>query len=214
MRNGLALHAAGISPARCAVALAITIAMSFGLSCDEALPPLQAPPTILSAQLTVLNAGKTIVVRDGVPVGTSGAIQINVTNVHDEVLQDSSSLRGRVEIWMKSNPEVRAVVLLTDADVVTGNLLNGRMLTINVGEMLVMLRRWPHQTVEGFNVWDYMELYPGTTMSGEPYCISKPITFVVRASLRVFKNYGQIQFPDQEVQLTYQVFDIACEPPT
>jgi len=181
-----------------------------GLSCDESLPPPEVPRTVLSGTLTVIQAGDIVVVRDGLPIGTMGAIQIDVTNVYDEVLQDSSILEGRVEIWMKDKPDVRAEVLLTDADLVTYRMLRGRYLTIGVDSTMVLLKQWSHHTVTGEAMWDHVRLYPAATTGGEPYCVSDPITFVVRCSLRVFKSSGQIQFPDQEVQLTYHVFGIQC----
>jgi hypothetical protein len=181
-----------------------------GLSCDEVLPPREEPPPVLSSVLTIVSAANPIVIRNGLPAGTMGAIQVSVTNVYDDVLQDSSILEGRVEVWMKDNPDVRAVILLTESDLVTYNLLNGGTLTIGVDTTLIMLRQWSHRTVSGVPVWEYVDLFPGVTPGGEGYCMSKPITFVVRCSLRVFKSYGQIQFPDQEIPLIYQVFGIQC----
>lgn len=182
-----------------------------GFSCDESLPPREEPPSVLASALTIVNAGNPIVIRNGFPAGTMGAVQIRVTNVYDDVLQDLSILEGRVEIWAKVNPEIRAVILLTESDLVTYNLLNGGTLTIGVDTTLIMLRQWSHRTVSDVPIWEYFPLFPGVSPGGEPYCISNPVTFVVRCSLRIFKSYGQIQFPDQEVTLTYQVFGIQCQ---
>jgi hypothetical protein len=190
------------------------LAALLGLSCDESLPPRETPPTVLSSALSVISNRATIYIRDGVPVGTLGAVQISVTNVYDDVLQDSCVLEGRVEIWMKDRPEVRAEFLLTEIDLVTNSMLNRRTLTIGVDTTLIMLHQWAHRTVEGIPIWEYLDLSPGATMSGERYCISNPTAFIVRCSLRIFNSYGQIQIPDQEVILTYQVFGIECQPPT
>jgi hypothetical protein len=184
------------------------------LSCDESLPPRESPPTVLTSSLSVITFGKPIVIREGVPVGTLGAVEIHVTNVYDDVLQDSCVLEGRVQIWMKNNPEVRAEFLLTDPDLVTYRMLNNRTLTIGIDTTLIMLHQWSHRTVDGVPIWEYLVLSPGATMAGERFCISDGTTFIVRCSLRLFKSFGQIQIPDQEVTLTYQVFGIQCQPPT
>jgi hypothetical protein len=202
--------AAGHLPGGKAIPLLLGLAMVFGLSCDEALPPRDRPPVVLAGEVNIVNAAKPIVIRDGVPMGTLGAIEIRVTNIYDDVLQDSSILEGRVEIWMKARPEVRAEILLTESDLVTYRLMNGKILTIGVDTTLVMLRQWTHRSVEGIPIWEYVDLDPGMTPGGMPYCISDPITFVIRCSLRVFKSYGQIQIDDKEVQLTYEVFSIQC----
>jgi hypothetical protein len=189
------------------------LATLLGLSCDESLPPREGPPEVLSSVLSVINDGKIVVVRGGLPAGTMGAIQINVTNVYDDVLQDSCVLEGRVEFWLKKDPSVRAEFLLTEADLVTYNLVDRTTLTIGVDTTLIMLHQWSHRTVDGVPLWEYLHLYPSATPRGEPCCISSPTPFIVRCSLRVFKSYGQIQFPDREVVLTYQVFGIECSPP-
>ncbi len=151
-------------------------------------------------------------IRDGLPVGTMGAIRIVVTNIYDDVLQDSSILGGRAEIWMKDDPDVRAEIILGDSNVVTTGLLHGRILTIGVDTTLIMLRQWSHRTDSGVPFWDYLELVSGFTPGGEMYCISNPTRYIVRCSLRIFKSYGQVQFPDQEILLTYKVFGNHCLP--
>ena len=192
------------------ILVAVWSLLAVGLSCDESLPPRESPPTVLSSELSVIDAGKIVVIRNGLPAGTLGAVQIRVTNVYDDVLQDSSVLSGRVEIWMKQDPEVRAEFSLTQDDLVTYRMLGGGRLTIGVDTTLILLRQWSHRTVSGVPFWEYLPLFPGVTTHGEPFCISNPTTYVVRCSLRLFKSYGQIQFPDLEVQLTYQVFGIQC----
>ncbi len=184
-----------------------------GPACDESLPPREEPPTVLSSSLSIAGTSKTVQIRDSLPSGTTGAIEIHVTNIYDEVLQDSCILDGRAEIWIKSNPEVRTEFSFSANDVVTTGLLSGKILTIGPDVTLVMRHQWSRRTVEGIPIWNYLHLTPGSTMGGEAYCLSDTATFVVRASLRVFKSYGQIQFPDLEFRQVCMVFGIECGGP-
>jgi len=181
-----------------------------GLSCDESLPPRESLPPVLGSQVSIVGLGEAVVIRGGVPAGTRGAIELRVTNLYDEVLQDSFVLEGRAEIWMKDNPVVRVEIPLTIDHVVTTGLLRGRLLTIGIDTTLIMRRQWDHRTDGGVPFWDYLELLPGATMDGERFCLSDTTTFVARCSLRIFKSYGQVQFPDLEFRQVYQVFGIEC----
>lgn len=194
--------------------VACLVALAPGtFSCDESLPPHESPPNVLHTEDSVISDGHPILIRDGQPGGKRGAIQVRVRNVHDEVLQDSAVLAGRVEIWVKDHPEARTVFPLSSADVVTRSMLTGRLLTIGVDSTLVIIRQWSHYTDDGNPFWAYANLYPDATIDGVPFCRSDPLTLIVRCSLRIFKTYGQVQFPDLEVSVSYQVFGYTCLPP-
>lgn len=199
------IHVWRILPFASGVAAALA-----GLSCDESLPPRESLPTVLASRMSIVSPGESVVIRGGAPTGTRGAIELRVTNVYDEVLQDSFVLEGRAEIWLKNNPEVRAEIPLTIDHVVTTGLFRGRLLTIGTDTTMIMRRQWSHRTDDGVPFWDYLTLVPKTTMGGEPFCQSDTATFMARCSLRIFKSYGQVQFPDLEFRQVYQVFGIEC----
>ncbi len=180
------------------------------LSCDEALPPREKIPTVLAGQLRILGAGQVLDVVGGEPVGLGGAIQIQVANVYTEVLQDTASLEGRAEVWLKDHPDVRGSFTFGSRDLTSLSVLQGSVLTLGVGSSCTLIKQWSHRTEDSIPMWEYVNLFPDTTPKGEPFCRSAPVTYVIRCALRVFKSVGQIQFDDQEFTLTYHVYGAQC----
>lgn len=198
---------------RIAAGILLVALAALAFSCDESLPPRRSPADFLKWELSMTGAGHPIEIRYEEPVHQQGALRIRVTNIYDEVLQDTAVLAGRLEIWVKGRPQARAILLLTISHLVTRKMLTGRLLTIGVDSTLEMFREWDHFTDSRIPVWQYARLYPDTTSGGALFCRSDPLTLVIRCSLRIFKSFGQIRLPDQEVTLTYHVFGYTCRPP-
>ncbi len=183
-------------------------------SCDESLPPRRSPADFLRWNLSIVGAGQPLVIRNWEPVNIQGAIRVRVTNVYDEVLQDSAVLAGRVQVWVKGRPQIRGEFPLTISDLMTRKMMTGKILTIGVDSTLEMVHEWDYFDDRGdIPLWQYFTLYPDKTEGGTPFCRSDAITLVYRCSLRIFKRFGQVQFPDLEVPTTFHVFGYPCSPP-
>ncbi len=187
----------------------------FVFSCDESLSPRTSPSNFLKWEVSIVGAGQPLVIRDWVPVNIQGSIRFRVTNLHDEVLQDSAILAGRVQVWIKGRPQIGADFPVTISDLMSRTLVTGKILTIGVDPTLEMVHRWDYfDDRSDIPIWQHLTLYPDKTEGGTQFCRSEAITLVFRCSLRIFKRFAQVRFPDLEVPVTFHVFGYYCKAPT
>ncbi len=168
---------------------------------------------VLQTSIQVMLPG-TVVIRDSIPVGMLGAFSSSVKNVYTEVLQDTQRIRMDVEVWLKDQPTARATIHGTEIDLVNRWLLvRGSLLTLGIDTAALVQKQWSHRTDAGVPFWNYSNLWPAATVSGESYCQSESLRFVGRATVQVFKNVQPKRLPDFEFTQIYQVFGITCPPP-
>jgi hypothetical protein len=187
------------------------ILVFLSLSCEESLPPQQEPPVALRANLQVLAFGPYVSIRNGAPTGTSGAFEVTVTNIYDDVLQDSATVEVTLEVWLKDRPEIRTVVQADVGNLTTDSLVLGNIMTLEPNSTAIVLKQWNHRTQESIPFWDYVPTYLTYSTGGIPFCLSDPVHFVVRGSVRLFKYAPPLTLPDQEFSLVYQIFDLPCK---
>jgi hypothetical protein len=180
------------------------------VSCDESLPPREQPATVLLPSIEILNP-PIIAIRDSLPIGTTGAFLVKVLNVYDEVLQDTSRVRLELEIWLKDQPEHRAVVTATEEDLVNYRILTGRILTLGVDTAAIIQRQWDHRASDGVPFWRYVPTHPASTPSGEPFCESDTVTFGVKATVQIFNIVQPQVLPEWEFRIVYRVFGVTCQ---
>jgi hypothetical protein len=180
--------------------------------CEESLPPRNDPPKVLETTFGVLYPGD-ILIRDSLPPGLQGGFGANVKNVYTEVLQDTARVRMDVEVWLKDQPSVRATVHATEKDVSNGwSVLSYPMLTLGIDTAAIIQKQWSHRTDAGIPFWAYLDLSPGATMEGEPFCESSATQLVARATIQAFKNVQPVRIQETEFTLTYKVFGVHCPP--
>ena len=180
-------------------------------ACTESLPPPQQPPVVLSGSLQMLLFGPSIPIRNGAPTGTAGGFEIRVTNIYDEVLQDSATVEATIDISLKDRPDIRTVVNADVGNLTTWEMLAGDILTIEPGSTAILLKQWTHRTQDGIPFWEYVPTFTAFTTGGVPYCQSDSVRYLVRGSVRLFKYAPSVLFPPQEISVTYQVFDLPCK---
>jgi hypothetical protein len=181
------------------------------LSCQESLPPQEQPPVALRASLEVLSFGPYVTIRNGAPTGTAGAFQIGVTDVYDDVLQDSATVEATLEIWLKEMPAIRTTVTATIIDLTTPQFVQRNIMTLEPDSTAVILKQWAHRDQDSIPFWEYVSTRLTSTTGGIPFCESDPVHFVVRGSVRLFRYSPPIIFPEQEFSIVYQVFDLPCD---
>jgi len=179
-------------------------------SCDESLPPQETPPVPLRATLEVLAFGPYVTIRNGAPTGTAGAFQVSVTNVYDEVLQDSATVEAALEVWLRDRPEIRTAVRADVSNLTTSRVVLGGITTLEPDSTAIFLRQWSHRTQDSIPYWDYVTTHPMMTVGGIPFCLSDTLHFMVRGSVRLFKFEPSLIFPEQEFSVIYQIFDLPC----
>jgi hypothetical protein len=192
----------------------IIVPLVFALwGCDESLPPRNDPVQVLQTSIRVLYPG-TVVIRDSLPLGLMGAFSSSVKNVYNEVLQDTERVRTDVEVWLKDLPAARATIHASSENLVNSRLVRGYFLTLGIDTAAVVQKQWTHRTDAGIPFWNYADMWPQMTMSGEFYCESAPLRFVGRATVQAFKNAQPVKLPEFEFVLVYRIFGITCIPPT
>ncbi len=180
------------------------------LSCDESLPPRETPPVAFRADYEVLFFGPYVTIRNGAPTGTAGAFQISVTNVYDDVLQDSATVQVFLEVWIKDQPAAHTIVSADAGNLKTAQLTGHGLITLEPSTPAVLLKQWSHRTQDSIPFWDYVTTHPAMTTSGIPFCQSDVVNLVTRGTVRLFKYAPALTLPEKEFQVVYQIFDLPC----
>ena len=195
--------------ARTLALLAILMPALF-FSCDESLPPPEDPFAVLQVDLQMLALNNMINVRDGVPLGGSGVISLAVTNIHDEVLDDSAAIEVDLDVWLKDDPSVRAHLRIDKTYLTTGGVLVGGVLTMRPRVPITVYYPWSHRAADDTPFWDHVHLTAGLTQGGVPYCQSDTLTFSAEGSARLFPRIAPVPIPVQDFRLLYRVYYGSC----
>jgi len=171
------------------------------LSCDEQLPSREDPPSVLIPTISI-EPGPAIL-EDSVNSGRGGIVNMDVTNIYDEVLQDTAKIRGTLEIWMRTDPTKRATVTFDERALQNISSLFRGVLTIRVNERIFFVHQWSHRTDEGEYFWRYVPLTPKVDSQGNEYLESDTLYMAARASIQVFKKVQPIQLPEIHYTMFY-----------
>ena len=171
------------------------------LSCDEQLPTREDPPSILIPNISI-EPGPAIL-EDSVNSGRGGIINIDVTNIYDEVLQDTAQIRGTLEIWMRTDPTKRATVSFDERALQNISSLFRGILTIRVNERIFFVHQWSHRTNEGEYFWRYVPVTLKVDSQGNSYLESDTIYMAASASIQVFKKAQPIELPEIHYPMFY-----------
>lgn len=178
-------------------------------ACDESLPPRDDPQRYLQASLSVVQGVVTIDL-DGT-ITNAGVLTLTTRNTYNEVLQGETFLQGEVEVWMRDDPNQRAVVRLDKGDLISTWIVGGGLTTLRPDSPAVFVKQWSHMTTGGAPLWGFVRLTPRMTAHGAPFCESDPVHLVAEGSVQLFKNVAPVKTTKIEFTLVYQVFGISCD---
>lgn len=199
-------------PKRHEVALAAALMLAPFLSCDESLPPPEDPFAVLKAEVNMLSLQGIVNVRDGVPLGGAGVISLAMTNVHDEVLDDSAAIEIDLDVWLKSNPAVRAHLRFDEAYLTTSGALAGGILTMRPNSPVAFYYPWSHRASDGTTFWDHLRLTQRYTREGVPFCESDTVTLSAIGEVRLFPRIAPAPFPERDFKIVYRIYNVLCPP--
>jgi len=178
-------------------------------ACDESLPPRDDPQRYLQARLSVIQGVVTIDL-DG-RITNAGVLTLTAKNTYNEVLQAETLLEGEVEVWLRDDPNQRAVVRLDRSDLMNSWIVGGGLTTLRPDSPAVFVKQWSHMTTGGAPLWGFVGLTPRVTAHGVPFCESGPVHLVAEGSVQLFKNVAPVKTAQIEFTLVYQVFGISCD---
>lgn len=179
------------------------VLLVFFASCEESLPPREDPPQVLTASLSV-EPGPAIL-EDSISVGRGGTINMDVTNLYDEVLQDTAQIRGTVDVWMRTDTTRRATIRFDERALLSGGALQHHVLTIRVNQKIYFAHQWSHRTDDSVYFWRFANLTLYYDGQGRPYYASDTLLMAARGSLQVFKKVQPIQLPEVHYSIWYFV---------
>ncbi len=171
------------------------------VSCDEQLPTREDPPSILVSSFSI-EPGPAIL-EDSVSSGRGGLITMEVTNVHDEVLQDTALIRGTVELWMRTDTTKRATITFDERALQNITTLFRGVLTIRTGEKIYFVHQWSQRSDEGEFFWRYVPVSEKRDSQGNLYLLSDSLYMSARASIQVFKKVQPMKMPERQYTMFY-----------
>jgi hypothetical protein len=181
------------------------------------LPPRIVPPEVLrdSTFMTGLVPwNRLLVVRDSVPLGSTGGFQVEVRNIYDEVLSDSARVRVKLEVTMLEYPEHHGTVTADEWDLKNPQILRRGHITLGIDSSMIVFKKWDHRSDEGIPFWEVIPTYPGTSLDGQSFCQSDTVTLVVRGTVQTFEKVQSLRIEDQQIPVVYRIFGVTCHPDT
>jgi hypothetical protein len=181
--------------------LLLILAGILALSCDEQLPGRENPPTVLVAGLSI-EPGPTIL-EDSLIIGRGGEITIDVTNIYDEVLQDSAQIKGVVEFWVEKNPTLRTTVTFDQRALQNISTLFKGVLTLRVSQRIFFSTSWSQRTDSGEFFWRYVPVTELVDGRGKPYLLSDTLFMAARATIQVYQKVQPLRISEIHYPMTY-----------
>jgi len=180
--------------------LALIACMAAG--CDESLPPRLADPDAISVAARMLPG--RVLVNGGVVSGTAGTIEVSVSNVYTEVLQDTAAVNIRCSVWLASVPESVEIVTLDASSLAIGRQLQGGVLTLLPHETAFFDKLGNFTTMGGTPFWTLIPLKDTSDNRG-PYKLSAPVQVFMADTVRIFKPIPDRTLEPMSYILQFQV---------
>lgn len=185
----------------------------FTLSCDEALPVRVEPAKFLKAWVRVQpNAIVNVFIDStlaGYPItinGSSGSLELALRSFFNEVLEDRPFIKGKIDLWLTSQPTVRTSVTFTEVNVDYPYIEPNGYLTIVPGDSVTMSKQWGHVADNGRGFWNYVQLRGRVDGSQRFYFESAPVRFTAVATVQAYENVPAEKTDAYEFSLVYNIY--------
>jgi len=171
--------------------------------CDESLPPRDEPLAILRGSFAMTDT--FIVVTNGAIGSTAGGFVSRVTNLYNDVLEDTGLVKVDYTVVMEDQPEHVATFTATQNNVLSTEVLNGRLVTLKPNQDIVVRYRWNNHTSADLPIWSLVTLHPGSDPGGRAYLQSDPVSFQVTCSIRTYKRVPAIVIGPKRIIVIYRI---------
>jgi hypothetical protein len=188
--------------------------------CDDPLPPYVNPNDFLKAVVNCVYPDKILYTHLdfndlSYPRVTYTSkeliINVGVTNTFDETLQDVAAIDGKVEFYLAEHPDIKATVLLTDANIV-GEFINPttQLLTLDPEETIWFKTTWRYKLDDGTQLFSKIKWFDGPPNGpGNFTRTHDPAPMKVKASVRLFKAVNAARSKEINVVLLFEGWIIA-----
>jgi len=157
------------------------------LNCEEQLPPRNEPTNVFAGLIQV-ESKRIGICTDGQPQFPL-KIMVGIKNVFDETLENTTSIKITLSIWLKKWPTVR--------NTITYELINPETtITIDPEEIYWVPLEWNHRDFEGNYVWLSLGL-PALTASGYT------LEFKAAGTIQIFTNITAVPTIEAEFPIVY-----------
>ncbi len=143
------------------------------------------------------------IIEDSANVGFFGGVNIAVTNIYDEVLQDSALISGSVELWMEDDPTQRATIPISVTALQNPSIVFQGQLTLRVNQTAFFAKQWSQRTDDGIYFWRFVNLTKYVDSMGRVYFVSDSIRFVARASMQIFQKAQSVRTQEIRYFMNY-----------
>jgi hypothetical protein len=174
--------------------------------CDESLPLRVEPQNYLALSM-VITGGQTpgyLAIRGAAWEALS--FHLELKNLHDEVLEDTALVQGKVEISLRDIPSASATITGGAARLYGQAMVHAGRIAIRPDSAAVMDLGWNNFTDDNRLIWSFVNLRQMTDPSGVPYLLSDPVELVVKASFQVFRNVQATRAQEALYVTQYQVY--------
>ncbi len=206
------------------------------LQCDESLPPREQPQNVMSAAASIDATTYTVtygwvqfarykyILR---PIKVDQApVSVTVTNLFDEVLQDSAVVRGNVVIWDIDRPTRRCTLDLRKASISPSPVAPGDVLTVLPHAKVALQTSWNQQSdtlisgstppwfFEGVSVASKgIQYYRDNPRSSyRSVTTLDPVRLGAQATVQIFAKAGRVVSSIDTVSIVYILYG-PWEPP-
>ena len=173
------------------------------VSCDDPLPPYVKPENIFVGRFSSIDTFTVRYSGDLDPLGKTSysghyTFLMGVENIYEETIQSQADISGKLEIWLPSNPDIRATMMITSVQAagVNGTDVFDRtknLLTINPGQSFYLRAYWNYRMDDG--KWVNQDLDNYTQIEWRNlnyYRIHDPTPFHARLTVSLIKNTSTI----------------------
>jgi hypothetical protein len=198
-------------------------AILFISGCKESLPVYTPPENILKAEMkfSVPADIEYIYSKDrkyqyeieNRIILASAVLEIWVTNLYEETIQDKALALGYIEIRRPDNPLWYKKISFSRRDIASNGIIDSTgILTLNPGQSMMVLKYWDFKDSSGsYAFWKtaaqdtqgVLWTYPDGTDVHAIFRNHKPILLKVKATIQLFNHLGSIQTEDTDMNLHF-----------
>jgi len=174
--------------------------LCFLLSCSEPFPTYMPPENVLEGSIEVVSPDTVIVflTQAGYFVNSPLILNVNLTNIHDDLLSGPAKVEGLVTVQSFSEIPRTMIITLT-----TGNLLGPPVfqgdISLPPGSSATFSTLWTPFAVDGSIVFEGL---PFVEANGKKYY--GPITFLPNAEVQIFDQVQPIRFEGAQFILVFE----------
>lgn len=156
----------------------------FLAGCSESLPPYEAPQQVIRVADLKATLGTDNFSDPSGHIRAYIIFLVEGENNYDDTLQDTAHVSGLLEVWLKSDPALRAVVPLNNSNISQPTDYRSGVLTIDPKEKFHLRVNWTMHTDSGTDILRTLAYTDTTEPNNIAYTV--PDTLVYHIEFTMF----------------------------